>query len=504
MKSPLKNKAISQYNVIKILKTFSVQEMKEFDKFINSPFYNNYSGVVKIYQELKKYYPDFSDNKITKETIFFSIIKGKKYDDLLFRKYLSMLNILAEEFLSVIHIRNDSGKRDLNILHELSVRNVNDEYDKRLKIFEKKIAKEYKIDGGNYLRLHELSILKYNHKSEKNIILPNYDDITDSFTNLINYFIFFTGLVYNLTFSHRHSFNEIEKSDKLMKLIEEINIENFISVLKNSPFLKDKDRILFLDLFINDIRMNSSENGFTAYTNLKNHFHKNINRLSKKMKWYYIQRMNVFCILEKAKGINDMNRELFENYKYLLKDKLYSIDGSIQITLLTFRAIMFCALKCGEFKWTEKFIRENMKHVQEEIKSNIYHYGNANLLFYKNKFNEALIEISSIKSESQPISIDIYILKAKIFYLLGYYDSAKAISDSFRHYIKRNNVLSEYIKMTFLNFTKHFIKIIRLKLKPDEARINELLFDLNKLRDIREKKWMIEVTSDLLKNKSAG
>ena len=44
-------------------------------------------------------------------------------------------------------------------------------------------------------------------------------------------------------------------------------------------------------------------------------------------------------------------------------------------------------------------------------------------MFYKNNYTESLDHISKIKYETLPITIDIYILKLKIFYIPEYYDS---------------------------------------------------------------------------------
>ena len=87
-------KGISNFTIIKILKKFSVKELTEFDKLLRSPFFNNHSTLTKLFSELKKYYPQFSDNILTKEYLFEIVNPGKKYDDMLFRKYLSRMNKL--------------------------------------------------------------------------------------------------------------------------------------------------------------------------------------------------------------------------------------------------------------------------------------------------------------------------------------------------------------------------------------------------------------------------
>ena len=57
---------------------------------------------------------------LTKEYLFEIVNPGKKYDDSLFQKYLSRMNKLAEEYLSILELRNDKNDKELKILCQLS------------------------------------------------------------------------------------------------------------------------------------------------------------------------------------------------------------------------------------------------------------------------------------------------------------------------------------------------------------------------------------------------
>ncbi|MBK8553513.1 MAG: hypothetical protein IPL53_21590 [Ignavibacteria bacterium] len=156
-------KGITHFTIVKILKKFSPKEINEFEKLLNSPFYNNHSTIVILFDELKKYYPEFSHKTITKEYLFNFVNKGKKYDDKLFRKYLSRINKLAEEYLNIIEIRSDKEKAELNILLQLSKRDLKDAYSRKLNEVEKSFEKDARMDGDKFLLKHQLSTIKYDH-----------------------------------------------------------------------------------------------------------------------------------------------------------------------------------------------------------------------------------------------------------------------------------------------------------------------------------------------------
>ena len=64
---PHKNKGITHFTIVKILKRFSPVEINEFEKMLNSPFFNNHTTIIKLFIELIKFYPEFSDKILIKE-----------------------------------------------------------------------------------------------------------------------------------------------------------------------------------------------------------------------------------------------------------------------------------------------------------------------------------------------------------------------------------------------------------------------------------------------------
>lgn len=498
LNTPDNNKGISHFTFIKILKNFSAKEVNEFEKLLHSPFYNNHSTLVKLFSELKKYYPDFSDKNVTKEYLFQAVNAGKIYDDKLFRKYLSRLSKLAEEYLNILQTRLEKEKTDFNVLTQLSRRDLNEVYEKKLREVEKALQKNDKIDADTYFLKHLLYSIKYNHETTGKHINSKNEYLMGSYDNMVNYFLFFTSSFINQVDSNQYSFNFDVKSYPLSILNDSKSIEKFVMELKKIKTPENKERLFFMDIILNDMKMNSEENGLTAFRELRNLINKFPGKLSDTMLYYLLQRMNVFCILESVKGINDMNREIFENYRMLLDKNLFNKDKTATLSLLDLRMILSSALKNNEFDWTEKFIDEKLDLLKEELRLNVRHYSYAVLAFYRKKFPDALIHISKIKSESHPISIDIYILKLKIFYMLGHYDSAVSVADSFRHYIKSKNHMSEFHKMTHLNFVKYYKTILRLTLNPDFKKIKELLTEIEMSINTKEKKWMKEITAGML------
>ena len=61
------------YKLIKILQVFTTIELKEFRRFIESPFFNKEgSYLIRFFDELRKGYPEFTVKELEKEKLFIS------------------------------------------------------------------------------------------------------------------------------------------------------------------------------------------------------------------------------------------------------------------------------------------------------------------------------------------------------------------------------------------------------------------------------------------------
>lgn len=491
-------KGISNFTIVKILKKFTPKEMSEFEKFLNSPFYNNHSTVVKLFLELKKFYPQFSDNILTKEYLFEIINPEKKYDDSLFQKYLSRINKLAEEYLSILELNIDHFEKGLKILYQLTKRDLKDVYSRKLNEFEWEMENNYKLDENYYLIKHKLTFIKHYHFARGNNEYSSFKELISSYNYLINYFLIISSSSINQLFSDKISYkdSELENTSGIFYNRSEIE-KNVFDIIKHTP-LNDKKRLLFLELIQNDLKMNSGKNELSAFKNLRKIVFENYESLSNTLLLYYLKRLNVYCTIEIANGNYGLNKELFDNYRFMIEKKLFFLDGIPDLRLVDYRIILFTALKNNEIEWTEKFINESVGMIKEESRNNIINFGYAVLMFHKKNYSESLDHISMIKHELLPITIDIYVLKSKIFYEMGFFDTGKSVADSLRHFIKNNRVLSDVLKNSLKSFYTYFNTLLSLNNNFNEVKLNKLLSDIESSNGTWNKIWLTEKTNELL------
>src|SRR5437870_5390578 len=103
--------------VIDVLKIFTTEELKRFKLFLNSPFHNTNKKVIQLYELVRKYSPEFNNEKLKKEYLFKKLYPDKQYNDIVMRILISDLIKLAEDFIvhsSIINNETESRKYLLN------------------------------------------------------------------------------------------------------------------------------------------------------------------------------------------------------------------------------------------------------------------------------------------------------------------------------------------------------------------------------------------------------
>src|SRR6187399_1085632 len=115
--------------------------MKEFEKYISSPYFNRGRNHVPLLKQLKKFHPEFDDGKMTQEYIYSKMHPGKKFNKQVMWNINSSLSNMAEDFLSHVYLKKNSFIKNTHINDELLHRRLSKIYRKKLDEIEKVLDK---------------------------------------------------------------------------------------------------------------------------------------------------------------------------------------------------------------------------------------------------------------------------------------------------------------------------------------------------------------------------
>src|SRR6266542_3243296 len=152
--------------VLKLFERFSKKDMKEFGKFVSSPYHNNRTVLIRFYAILSKYI--LSDSEIpSKKLLFNEMYPGKKYNADIIDKLYSFLYKLSKEFLVLNSLKSDKEFSKLRLLKCLDKYGTDSVFEKELNSTEKFIQNQ-KIGNSLYYWKSELEDVKsqyYNYRA---------------------------------------------------------------------------------------------------------------------------------------------------------------------------------------------------------------------------------------------------------------------------------------------------------------------------------------------------
>lgn len=116
-----------------ILKTLSKSELRQFGSFIRSPYFNNRSEVIRFYEAIKKFHPEFNFGKYNNEYFFSKVYPGKKFSSVLMRKVFSLTTNLLMEFITINSFREDKFDFNIKMIFKLREKNLSKMFEKKSK-----------------------------------------------------------------------------------------------------------------------------------------------------------------------------------------------------------------------------------------------------------------------------------------------------------------------------------------------------------------------------------
>lgn len=427
--------------LIKLIKSLNQYEFRQFRDFVNSPSFNKKIPLPVLFDELKKYYPDFE--KIDDKEVYSKVFPGEKFDYFKLKNALSDLYNLGKEFLSFLKYKKDEKVKEKFLLEELRLRRLNKFFEQEYKTAITNLEKNPIKD--EFYAEHKINLayenLSYLVPFKPNDILLLQQEKLDLF------------LVYALI--------KILKSYDVMMHEEKQNnykydmqmFDEVIKFLDNNKF--DNPTLI---VYYHIIRLEKNRNDENFY-NLKETYKKHKESLNEYDKYMVFLHLTGYCMNEY--NLN-CRTDLLDEHFSLIKEK----DGwdkapGKKILYPDFLNEVKIAVRVNEIEWAETYIEKN-KNILVEGKENTLNFCHGLIEYKKENHNKALEYFSKTNFPNFILKLQVKIYELQIFYEMNYFDQALSAIDNFRHYVKREKSLkADFKKMftEFLNITNSLIKL---------------------------------------------
>ena len=462
-----------QNKSIIILKTFTSQEVRQFDEYLRSPFFNKNQTIIQAFDILKSWYPQFENPNLERTLLFKLIFGGEGYDEQKLRYLMTDLTKHIEEYLCYKAISEEQIFKYHLLLYTYRVRKLDKPFLNTLKLAEKQLDEQPRRDVTHAFYQYLLEEDRYRFMSERQEHLhqTNLQQVVD---NLDKYYIL-NKMRYCAEIINNK--NVVAINYKLF-LYEEI-----MNHIRHNPL----DYVPAAKVYYNIILTLTEPENKIHYTNLLDLLDEHHKLFSKEEIFdMYVYAKN-YCIRKINHGDTEYIKELFELYKVMLRDKIILKDN--QLSQFDYKNIVYLGLRSDQFEWVKNFIVKYNENLDISIRQNAFTFNMAYYYFFQKDYDEVLTLLRSVEFTDFYYHLDSKSLLLKTYYELEETEAFFSLVEAFKVYIKRNGLIPGYQKAGYNNMIKLTSRLFKWKLNP-KNNPEEIVEEIENTKPVVDILWL--------------
>lgn len=476
--------------LIEIIQLLTPKERVRLQGLVYSPYYNKHQNAQKLLTFLLENMVEGAENEVpTKEMAFGYLFPHENYDVQRIKDVMSLLTKQVEQYLQLANYEKEPLAGQLHLVRELRSRNAGKYFEQAERQMRQSLEKT-KDDSERHRWGFEL-------ESEAD-----------------TYFMSQSARAQHESIQHRS--NHLDRYYLLNKLrvsCEMINRSNIIKVKYETPFLDeacqhlvahpelyaDEKLILAYYRILNALTEPDNEE---HYLNLIKYLNEHATSFEpNEARGMYDYAKN-YCIKKINSGKSEYLQRLFEVYKALLGNKVIYQNGIL--TEWDYKNIVTVATRQKEYDWCHEFIEYNKPLLDPAQRDNAYTYNLAMLHYSRHQLKETMELLRAVEFTDLYYGLGAKTTLLKTYYELDELDAFFNMIDTFRTFLKRNKLISEYQYKVNSNLLKFAKKLATLKNKKGAISTNAFDKELQALeksiaatKEITNVDWLKQQMAEL-------
>lgn len=465
---------MKETRLMEVIEQFSVSELKQLKRFVDSPFFNTNKNVCALLDFIRKYEKDFNHEKFTQKQAAIYIFPKKKLNLSTVINLQSRLFDLVKQFICY-HFKDDqTPDTELALMRfyrkKNLIRHFNSTYTKAQNIQEKYSYKDA-VYHNNQFEIESL------HTSFQ---VTNTPDFRPNYQKLI------------------HTLDISFLTQKLMLFCQILNYQRITSVSFDMTLMNEildflpqslYYEIPVIKLWYTALLLLKLPDQTEYYHQLKNllYEHDNlIHRDDKRMLYTYLE--NTTRVIFKVKD-RQYYEAMFELYTAQLQNEVMYING--YLLPMSLKNIVNVTLQLEQVDWTEKFLMQNKDKILPEHED-VFNYSLARLYLEQKKFDRVLEILNKIVPSDLFTNIDVRKARLMVYYEMKYTDIFESEVNRFRVFFANNQAIIPKNHLTAYRSFTNIIFNIYNTVKRDDERLNQIESQINNAPIIPERKWLLK------------
>ncbi len=481
---------MKNYKFIQIVKSFTKQEIKEFEDFVRSPYFNKVRDYSSFLKQIKVLFTKGRNlSELSPQEFYSKVFPGKPYSNKTLRNRLNELEKLSEKFLIQQKLEGNINVKKKLLMQSFLERGLGNIFESEFK----KIARLYSERLLDSIEISEVYAMNSHHLLQKRKIeeaFSNYKVHTDFELRMLLERLF--GIQHEFAIQKQYKMNPVVNiADDIMN---NLNAEKLVGILesRNDPvYLK-----IILNYYIYKSLTNIDDEIY--FEKVRQVFLASLSNLENNEKTEIFTMMNNYCINKMNEGKTKYLYTAFELLKIKLEQGLNEELKELRYPSIAFRDYVIFGVKLKEFDWVRDFIIKYENVIPREFREQEVNLAYARLNFYQHEIEKALEFLHKMKSTYYLAVLDSNRMKLMIYYDMPDFEEAFMELDRGKHFIKNNlKKVPRPIRAYSKEFFDKYLALLKLKLSPKRTDIEILAEKIKSSPNIPARDWFLEKILEL-------
>ena len=466
--------------------------MTRFLEFVQSPYFNKRTDIIHLIQYLHKIHPNFTQKKCDQKKISQQIYPNKTYIQSRLALIFTYTFRLAKKFLSIEIYNTQSQGQALNLLQAIHQKGQISLYQKQFKQAQDTLEALPYRNSSFYQKKYEFSKI-----AELDNQFSAWQDLTgEKLIKVRSLDYFYVGEKLK-TACELKVRSEILQSPFNSSLLTSViaTIENNWANYQAIPSI-----IVYYHLY----NMLIEEDAAYFYKALPIIQQNNLFFPRTELQEIYTYIQN-YCIQQINKNKGEFMQELLNIYKIQLDRRLLH-DEQVQLSEWHYKNIVTLGLRLEAVDWVNGFIENYRNDLQTESRENAYRFNRAAFDYHTGAYESVLELLSNVEYSNIQYSLGARWLLLRTYYELEEQGAFFSLCDSFRIYLQRNQLISDFKKDGNDQAIRFVRKLFQLKLsaryqkkEKTNREWHKLKQELQETEAIFNRKWLEKKLSELQK-----
>ncbi|MEY3194000.1 MAG: hypothetical protein RIQ78_96, partial [Bacteroidota bacterium] len=355
-----------------IVRSLGKKEVRDLNKWLQSPSHNQRQDVVKLFDFLVKV-SGKAEHSCDKELAWKAIFAQEPYDDAFMRQVMYFLLKAIEEYLVFTDFTSDRVQYQLSLTRSYRKRKLEKSYKQAHRLGLENLENQPLRNDWYLLNKFFLAQEEYEYKMSITQNAPvNLQETADA---LEKWFLEERLRVSNAMLAHHRVYQKITYDHGFL--------EKAIAYMEDRKMLDDPSLAVYYYAY-QAFKRPTEEYYFN---NLEHLIHHEMGKFQhSEVRALYLAALN-YCVPKINQGRHDFYQKAFDLYKKGIETGILIENGVL--SRYTFLNAVSSALKTQEFDWAEKFIEQFQPFLEEKQRQGSVNFSLSRLYFERGDYDKA-------------------------------------------------------------------------------------------------------------------